>query len=324
MSFEGYFIIFGLIILIILIIISFTQKRKVYLIPGSIIFLFLIVIFVSRFISEDRYTFTYASIKNYDATQSLQIDDFKLVFEDQSEVIYLDTLKNETHLNIYPIYIKELDNYYVVIYSHDKNKRLLYNLYTQDDYELYRNEVDLFTLISKTDGVISMPRVYNLIGSTIDLNQILSKDETIILPIYKPFKSDINYYYLIQEIQTSTHKYFKNDIISLTANRKIERFEFLDNKFITLFDNGDIHYEIHTQTALSESQGHIGYAYSKSYYDILDDKTFVKEGYFTTHNNQFYILDDDMFISLLEDKILTKVKLLDNKFDFFNEVNLLA
>ncbi|WP_025725031.1 hypothetical protein [Acholeplasma granularum] len=320
MSWSDILILISLLLLIILVVLSIIRKRKTYLLVSTLMFMLLVGILISNLISNNHPGFSYSSIKDYDSTVPLKIENKKLISNFNSEVIYLDSFKVEVSLNIYPIYLKELDNYYLVIYSYDMNKSLEYELYTQNDYEMYRNKVDILALINKADGKLSVPRVYNLIGSTFDLSQILNKGETILLPIYKPYKSDINYYYLIQGIKKSNLTHFKTKFISLTSNKVIQKFEFLENRFITLFDNGEIQYETHTEGIISGNNNSTNFSYSTNNYEVLDNKTFVKMGYFTTHHNKFYILNDDMAIYLLEGEVLTKIKTIEDINDFYDEV----
>ncbi|MBN2540755.1 MAG: hypothetical protein JXB08_04450 [Bacilli bacterium] len=93
---------------------------------------------------------------------------------------------------LHPIYLDDMEDYYIVIYSYDHTKTITNDRYTQNDYERNRKR-DFLVLIRKDDGLVIYTEDYELIGREIDLNSFQSGNNIITFDIFIPYEKNISY-----------------------------------------------------------------------------------------------------------------------------------
>lgn len=323
-SYGTLFAIACILIFIAAVVYAIIKKQVKWIIGLGLFLLIISGTFLFHLFSDTESGFSYDKIKDFNPNQTLIIENHLLTYEeDHSTIIFLNSSKKEVPVTYYPIYLNELDAYYIVVFSKDTSNSLTDGLFFQHDYEMYRNQVDMLLLISKVDGQLLQPRVYNLIGSTVDLDAAENKEDTITFPVYKPFSKNINYYYYIEQLPTNSRPYITSDMISFSGDKNIEKFEFVQGRYLTLFDTGDISYYIRSPYIIEESDVITSIRFSANYSQILNDEIYVKQGYFTTHNNQIYIVGNDLCIYLVTGETLTKVKQLESLDTWMDEISAL-
>lgn len=289
-----------------LFIFLFIKKYKIIYRSLYILTALAFIIFIIRLTNNESNLSDYHQIKDYSLNKVIHLVDNRLTYEDNTPIEILDDTNKTISSSMYPIYLKSLSNSYIIVYSYDKDKEIPYHLYFQQDYEMY-DKADKLVILDKNTGEFHIPRVYDLIGSTIQLNNIITYGNSIFLPVNKPYNDEINYYYQMQKIIINNKNHYYTSNLSLTGDRKLIKFVTLENEYISTFDNGEISYEIRTTTTSHDQNGTITIETVKKHSDILDNFNYVKAGYFTTHKDLFYVLGNDLEVYTLKGEMLTKV-----------------
>jgi hypothetical protein len=208
----------------------------------------------------------------------------------------------------HPIYLDEIESYYIVIYSKDKDKQISYNRFRQGDYERFK-DVDRLVVIHKDTGLIFHTTHYDLIGYEIDLNSFQEGHHIITFNVFLQYEEKISYV-----------RY-----ISYTSDYSIDNSKSFYENFATEPMGGNwIGMIGHTHTLGDPSwvedfilHNNLYYyedSYGEAYYGYLEpqgpyrafrksyeftDETYAKQGYLKFVDDDLYFVDNDLNLCYL-------------------------
>lgn len=305
----GYIILILLTATIIILIIFFKElikKYKVVFISVVSIFIYLTVVLVIMPLFQYNDPDWFSAIeKKYDTSfDSLTIkwiDDFPVLYDkiNQEPVNYLVANKVYKLKKYHLVYLKDHGDYYVMIYSCDKDKNYSNGYFIQDDYERFY-DADKILIFSKKAGKFINIRLYDIIGKLVDLKGINASNNIITMPVLIPHEDKIGFVYgvfinpgfLIDDNQISDI----SSIVSFTdylnnPSCYIKKVAISSEYGILYTDSaGEVSYKIYNLQFTDNSASLSPDDYSTHFQTIEN----IAKGYFTDYNGSIYYLGDEL------------------------------
>lgn len=227
-------------------------------------------------------------IKNKSGTNILY-DNIK-----NQEVTYFKDKKDVSSILYTPVYLRNLRNYYLVVFSTNQNKDYSAGRFIQGEYDFFN--ADQLCFIRKSDGVMIFFKDYELIGKTIDLNTIENIDNFVIYRVFVDFETDISFVGLY-EIDETIRINITTIITKIHYHGEdysyVKKF-VTSNDFVFMWTNSYNKVFVNTK----KDGGHLSMNPITSYMD----QTYIIEGYFTNYNGDIYYVDNDLKIRKLNVK----------------------
>jgi len=238
--------------------------------------------------------------------------DVEIFHEDErSYLVYGDSKKEVTYLNVYeknpfkskisnPIYLNDIGDYYVVVFSLDNSMKITDDRFLQGDYEFY--DVDHLVLIQKSTGYIFDTQEYELIGNEIDLTSFQYVDQTIFYGVFIPHENNISFYqytiiqdeYSIEDARSKYENYYSDFVGGfqyplIHFHRPEDPSELIDfkvaGKYLFVKDSYNNVYV--------GSYSDYEYGLTFTFDESLSDEEFLLEGYIKITENGIYYLGID-------------------------------
>lgn len=222
-----------------------------------------------------------------------------LVYEDQSEVMYYygeeDVVTHYSNL-YHPIYLKEYEDIYVVVFSTDKDKKIEYNRFTIVDCQLLDHKEDKLLVIERNTGEIFSIYDYYLVSKTINLESItLNSNKLLSYEVFLDHEEGISAVYgffIDNENKEYYHPYYS---IANTPDIALTHIHFysegdpseitnyvITSKYIIWTDSYGEAYGYYFS-------GHQSIQYTAISNEIIDN-SFIKQGYFAEKNGEIYYI----------------------------------
>ena len=232
-----------------------------------------------------------------------QTDRTYLAFtENNKEVEYISVYTSKPFIakKVNPIYLEDIGDYYVMIYSKDKNKEIINNRFLQGDYEFY--DSDHLVLIQKSTGYIFDTQDYELIGREIDLSSFQYSGTTIFYSVFLPYENGISFvqYISVSEdysIETRMDKFenYSTNKIFGDSTGLVHSHTFGDpSKIVDFIVTGNYIYikdSYNVVTVASYVQDTYGLNFT--YDDSLSEEEFVLEGFIDVTIDGIYYLSSN-------------------------------
>lgn len=314
------FLIFIIIIIIVIIALSINKKIKPvykYLINSLILIITFTIIVIGLLDAKD----TNSLITNVNLKYENHLQDISLMKSDDSNYLY-DNLNQEIieHLDVntiyMPVYLKDLDNYYLVVYS--VNNDLYENgLFRMSDYETYEN-IDWIVLIEKTTGVITIVREYHYIGRTFNLELATSGANNILIPVLIPHEKEVGSYIVIVMPENAR---YRNDYYSI---RSIIYYYYKENEPYVYYKDYIIDKDGRVLSVDSEDnvilqvhdirvEGPVVSSESRFFDQLFNDEKYIKDGYFKKYLGEIYYLDNNLNVrKIVDENNIVTIKKLNN------------
>lgn len=282
----------------------YYKKKRGMIISIAILCLAYFAYEFYSWMDEPYYGFEYYSI-----TAPNKTSDFSVALESgviietitNQPIIYRD-YDDKVKMNVYrPLYLKHLnDDFDLIIFTRDENKSLPYGLYTQDDYEFNRKHQSVLIVLEKETGRLIKIRTYDIIGFTLDLNHIISMDQTFAIPVFKPYTNTVQYYFALFINSDDNFTSITEHYLFYTKDSKLEHYAFGNGFYLGVFEDGSINYSRYSyQRQITIRDGKVtelGSSFGGGPLDALDDQLYVKQGYFTVVNRTLYVVKNDLKI----------------------------
>lgn len=311
-----WFSIFSILtpIMLITAIIYFKKKRRM-VISVAILCLSYLAFEFYTWTDEPYYGFNYTHLVHDDKTS-----DFTLSLID--DVLYESSLNEpldyklldwgSKRLDYKPIYLKTLNAQYdLVIFSRNKNKQVTYGYYTHDDYEFNSDTQSKIVIVEKKTGKLLDFHSYDLIGYTLDLNNILVQDKTVALPVFKPFTNEVSYYFALYIEDSDNYTSITDTYLFFNMRSKLKYYAFGHEFYLGVFEDGTINYQsFKSERIIEYIKGEpriVSSSYGGRTLNALDDELYVQQGYFTVVNRLLYIVKNDLKIYRMNGNDLTYV-----------------
>ena len=314
------FLIFIIIIIIVIIALSINKKIKPvykYLINSLILLITFTIIVIGLLDAKD----TNSLITNVNLKYENHLQDISLMKSDDSNYLY-DNLNQEIieHLDVntiyMPVYLKDLDNYYLVVYS--VNNDLYENgLFRMSDYETYKN-IDWIVLIEKTTGVITIVREYHYIGRNFNLELATSGANNILIPVLIPHEKEVGSYIVIVMPENAR---YRNDYYSI---RSIIYYYYKENEPYVYYKDYIIDKDGRVLSVDSEDnvilqvhdirvEGPVVSSESRFFDQLFNDEKYIKDGYFKKYLGEIYYLDNNLNVrKIVDENNIVTIKKLNN------------
>lgn len=214
----------------------------------------------------------------------------------------------------HPIYLDEIENYYIVIFSKDKDKQLSYQRFRQGDFERF-DHIDRLVVINKDTGFIFFTTHYDLIGYEIDLTSFQEGNNMVTFNVFLQYEEKISYVRYISYTDDysvmKSHENFKSEPmggnwIGMVGHTHtpgdpswVEDFILYDNLYYYEDSYGEAYY------GYLEYQGP-WVQFRKSYH--FTDETYVKEGYLKFTDDGLYYVDNDLNLIRIRGPYKTTIK----------------
>ncbi len=133
--------------------------------------------------------------------------------ESGEEVQYMNFYREKPFYSklMHPIYIDEIESFYIVIFSYDKDKTITNNRFLQNDYERHHQR-DILFLIDKSNGFIISAEDYEQIGYEIDLTSFQEGNNLITYGVFLLHEKGIAYIRCINIDSDITYDTYHNYI----------------------------------------------------------------------------------------------------------------
>ena len=296
-------------VIILLFIISLVTlikfwKHKNYrysVIGGYVLILVFFMIYVLSFSNDQNVPAQIVTDKRL----SLQLEetaDRNYLSNHNEEALYIDFYDNSPKIlkAWHPIYLDEIDNYYIVIFSKDKDKSISYLRFRQGDFERF-DDIDRLVVINKDTGFIFHTTHYDLIGHEIDLTSFQEGNNIVTFNVFLPYEEKISYIryisytddYSVMESHENFHSEpMGGNWIGMVGHTHtpgdpswVEDFILYENLYYYEDSYGEAYY------GYLEYQG--GWVqFRKSYH--FTDETYVKAGYLKFTDDGLYYVDNDL------------------------------
>jgi energy-coupling factor transporter transmembrane protein EcfT len=221
------------------------------------------------------------------------------------EVTYINVYEKTPYKlkNLHPIYLKDLGDYYVVIYSYDKDKVIKNDRFLQGDYEFF--ETDILVLIEKETGYIFNTQAYELIGNEIDLNSFQFGENLIVFAVFIKHETNISFYQYINiqddysiENSRSLYENYYSDFVSdwqfpaIHEHTLGDPSELVDFKIFGTY----IYYQDSYDNLYVGTYNQENYGVRFNFYETLMDEQYAKDGYIKATSTGIYYLSNDLDI----------------------------
>ena len=319
-----FILLAGTITSVILVILKKLPKKYLITVPALLLYTL----------------FTFLINYDYDVDKEMNIvvkgdNDLNLTIYsnlERSYLINLDTLeeieykttwrpkKEQTQNDLNAVYIKDLDPYYLVIFSEDKD-RTYSDRFTLGDHE--RDRGDLLYLIDKEDGYMYPVSSNELSGYEIDLTTFTVSDELVYYGVYLKYEDNISHYRYLYIPDDMTLEMYGN--ISFHNNR--------DAIWISGVQSGSVH--LHTLGDPSNielfdaREGRFVYidtygkiilgSYKKAEYDVtfsgsdlLTGQTNILLGYYDIVNGKLYYVSNELNLYRFDSNYAPSVPIREN------------
>lgn len=259
---------------------------------------------IYSWMDDPYYGFDYYSIAAPNKTSDFSIAlESGVIIETTTNqpVIYRD-FDDNVKKNVYrPLYLKQLtDDFDLIIFTLDANKTVPYGLYTQDDYEFNRKHQSVLIVLEKATGRLIKLRTYDIIGFTIDLNQIISMDQTFAIPVFKPYTNTVQYYFALFITSDDNYTSITEHPLFFAKDSKLQYYAFGQDIYLGVFEDGSIDYSRYIyERELTIRDGKVielGGSFSGGPLHSIDDELYVKQGYFTVVSRSLYVVKNDLKI----------------------------
>lgn len=302
-------ILFITIFLILIITLNLNKKIKSvykYIINCLTLFITIVVVVIGLIAKTESGSL----ITNVNLKYENHLQDISLMKSDDSNYLY-DNLNQEMieHLDVntiyMPVYLKDLDNYYLVVYS--VNNDLYENgLFRMSDYETYEN-IDWIVIIEKTTGVITIIREYHHIGRTFNLELATSGANNILLPVLIPHEKEVGSYIVIVIPENAR---YRNDYYSI---RSMKYYYYQENEPYIYYKDNIIDKDGRVLSVDSEDnvilqvhdirvEGPEVSSKSQSFDQLFNEEKYVKEGYYKKYLGEIYYLDNNLNVKKIVDE----------------------
>ena len=313
-------IIFLTVLIVGLVFIIKFWKRKAhrYIIIGVYILCLVFVILIGSDFDNEPYVPDQIVSDSTLDLRIMETTDRSYLLNGNNEVRYVTIYdkKPKTLTNWNPIYLREMDNYYIVVYSKNKDKKITYDRFRQSDYERH-DDIDLLVVIDKHTGNIFHTTHYDLIGHEIDLTSFQEGHNIVTFNVFLPYEDKIAYV-----------RYFH-----YTDDYSIDGFESKHENFATEPMGGNWVGMIgHTHTPgdpswvedfiIYENLYYYEDSYGTAYYGYLDangpwisfiqnydlsSEIYAQEGYLKFNTDGLYYVDNDLNLCLLNGTMKTVI-----------------
>ena len=300
-----WFSIFAIIAPIILItaFIYFKKKRRM-IVSIAILCLSYLVFEFYKWMDEPDYGFNYTHLVVEDKTSDFTLSLIENVLYESSlnePIGYKLRDWGSDTLDYKPIYLKTLNTKYdLVIFSRNPDKQVPYGYYTHDDYEFNADTQSVIILVEKRTGKLLKVHSYDLIGYTLDLNNILVQDQTVAMPVFKPYTNEVSYYFTLYIEDTDNLVSIFDTYLFLNLNSKLKYYAFGNEFHLGVFEDGTVKYQsFETNRTFEYYNGEpriVSSGYSTKHLYSLADELYVKQGYFTVVNRLLYVVKNDLKI----------------------------
>jgi hypothetical protein len=202
-----------------------------------------------------------------------------------------------------PIYLEEMESYYIVIFSYDKDTTIEYSRFRQGDYERI-DAIDQLVLIEKSTGYIFNTTDYDLIGNEIDLNSFQEGKEVVTFNVFLPHEeriSHVRWLYIEDDYSLETHasmyQNFHSEPMGGNWLGMIGHVHVLgDPSWVEVFDLSDDFFYYKD----SYGKTYAGYLHQdenwinfKQSVDLTEER-FASSGYYKLDDNGIYYVNNDM------------------------------
>lgn len=300
-----WFSIFAILAPIILItaFIYYKKKRRMIVSIAMLCLGYLAFEFYT-WMDEPDYGFNYTYLLHEDKTS-----DFTLALIDN--VLYESSLNEpldyklrdwgSNKLDYKPIYLKTLNAQYdLVIFSRNPNKQVPYGYYTHDDYEFNSDTQSKIVIVEKKTGKLLDFHSYDLIGYTLDLNNILVQDKTVAIPVFKPYTNEVSYYFALYIQDADNYTTIFDSYLFFNMSSKLNYYAFGHEFYLGVFEDGTVNYQsFKAERTFEYYNGEpriVSSGYSTKHLYSLADELYVKQGYFTVVNRLLYVVKNDLKI----------------------------
>lgn len=216
----------------------------------------------------------------------------------------------------FPIYLDDLEDHYIVIFSHDMHRKVVYHRFRQTDYERHRDG-DRLVVIQKRSGYIFDTIDYDLIGHEIDLTSFQEGTNVVTFSVFLPYEdriSHIRYIHYTDDYSIEdSHQMFENfytepmggDWVGMVGHKHT----LGDPSWVVDFIlSGNLYYyEDSYGTAyygdLRKQQKYIQF---REFYDFSDE-IYAKQGYLKFEHDGLYFVDNQLNVVYLDASVATIV-----------------
>lgn len=314
MNFQDIFYFFLLGIGLLIIILFIKKKKIMAIVLLSIIGFFAFIAIITNIPSLNSDNSDWIGdhqINNINLNDSLSIRTI-----DGKKQLYNDTLnesiqfKNLDFKFLQPVFLSQVDNYYVVVFSLDGNKTYEDGRFYQGDLELQKS-MDKLAFIDVEHAYIHELRKVELIGRTIDLFSMDSNDTSVAYKVYH-YYSDLTFAYYFTTFSYA-EKISLSQTYSITLEAGIYFYPMVqghetegaiqdnvtnfgwanDNYCIFNTEEGVKvgHFDIETYI----SDGFItGSSWRYNDLTFYDSEIYLQQGYYTVRHNLIYYVDNNM------------------------------
>jgi|GEM_PF-2482764 len=232
----------------------------------------------------------------------VETDERSYLSNNNQEVKYI-SLNNTTPSKLaywHPVYLDEIDSYYIVIFSSDKDTKVSYSRFKQKDFERYQN-IDTLVIIEKSTGYIFDTTHYELIGQEIDLTSFQEGFNIVTFNVFLSYEEKVSYIRYLHikddyslESTDAMYDNFENEAIIGDWLKRVAHVHTLGEpswvEDFILFED-QYYYE--------DSHGIINYGYiisDRTHLEFisqinLSNETYVKQGYFKLTKDGLYFVD---------------------------------
>ncbi|VEU80553.1 hypothetical protein [Haploplasma axanthum] len=308
--FNNFILKYIILVIIIFMIILIPKKLKTKLMLSISLILIIALNFVIVTISSRP---SYDQVTNIDLIEedrlSIELKDSKLIHSNSKiPVKYLVFEKENKNFSFSPIYLNDFEDYYFVIFSTDKTKKITNNLFRVLRTYNY-NMSDFAVFIDKKTGEVIDIQKHDLYGNFIILDSIYFVNNSF------SFKLIHKDYPNIDVLITGDIAH-KNNYLYIS----IEFFDYggiiksaFDDNYVSLVvdSSGRI---IFKQKIYETENGNVTKTTEK-HYKYLANEEYVKQGYFETINKKIYYVDNNMNICIINgnsSSVVMKIDSLEN------------
>src|SRR5690554_4316668 len=287
--------------LVILLIFSIKDKRKNIIVVSSALLFIFIGILGERLIPTNFVNNIFSTMVTNQPIESLHIkkgDGINILYNNNEQVSYTYLSEGKAPETYYPVYLKDLDDYYLLVFSIDSNKDYSHNRFYQEDYER-SYFIDWIYFVDKKTGDMYYLRVYNTIGKTLALDKFENVNGIVIYHVLLDFELETSYCGLlfINTVEIGNGIFFSSEVTRFHYHG--DDYSYIKklllttkNQLIEVDSYGEIYYSSFSYTYNNNGFSMKRHTSSK----ILADEEYAKAGYITVVNDKIFYVNNNLEI----------------------------
>ena len=303
MFFSIRFLIFIIlsIALIILLLFFIKSNQKYHLIIFSLLALIFIGFLGYWLMPTNVKNTIFSTMITNEPIENLHIekvDGVNVLYNNNAKVSYTYVGDGKAPETYYPVYLKDLDDYYLLVFSIDSNKDYSHNRFYQEDYER-SYFIDWIYFVDKKTGDMYYLRVYNTIGKTLALDKFENVNGIVIYHVLLDFELETSYCGLlfINTVEIGNGIFFSSEVTRFHYHG--DDYSYIKklllttkNQLIEVDSYGEIYYSSFSYTYNNNGFSMKRHTSSK----ILADEEYAKAGYITVVNDKIFYVNNNLEI----------------------------